>query len=132
MITVKVRKEEILEALAKHQERYQVTRAQLVEAYKKKAAEYQVLFAEYAQKKATNTLTEDEHQPDSPYLSEDRNEAYASFIAMVRSHIDSSVDLDYKEYSKLLLDKWEWTTRYIAMLNAYDLTDAAAMYVGEG
>ena len=54
------------------------------------------------------------------------------FIAMVRSHIDSSVDLDYKEYTKLLLDKWDWTTRYIAMLNAYDLTDAAAMYVGEG
>jgi len=68
MITVKVRKEEILEALTKHQERYQTTRTQLVEAYKKKATEYQVLFAEYVQKQAEDLLTEDDHEPSSPHL----------------------------------------------------------------
>jgi len=131
VITVKVRKEEILEALAKHQERYQITRAQLVEAYTKKAAEYQILYAEYVQKKVANTLTNDEHEPERPYLSEDRNETYVSFIAMVRSHMDSSIDLDYKEYTKLVLDKWDWIDSHIAGLTAFNLMDAAASYGGE-
>lgn len=128
MITVKVRKEEILEALAKHQERYQITRTQLVEVYKVKVAEFQIKFAEYAQRKAENTLDPDEHEPVSPHLLEDRNETYATFIAMVTSHIDASIDLEYTDYSKLVLDNWDWTTRHIATLSAYNLVDAAAMY----
>ena len=131
MITVKVRKEEILEALAKNQERYQTTRVQLVEAYKVKATEYQILFATYVQKRADDTLTEDDHEPGSPYLPEDRNKDYVAYIAMVTSHIDASIDLDYQGYRKLVLDKWEWMQSHVAAITNYNLADAAIMYIGE-
>lgn len=131
MITVKVRKEEILEALAVNQSRYRATRTQLVEIYKVKAAEYQVQFATYVQKKADGTLLDDEHEPSSPYLPESRDKIYDTFIAMIKSHIDSSIDLDYKEYSRIVLDHWEWMDSHISALAAFNLTDAAAMYIGE-
>lgn len=128
MITVKVRKEEILEALVKHQERYQTTRAQLVEAYKKKATEYQVEFAEYVQKQAEDLLTEDDLEPTSPHLPEDKNGTYSDYIAMITSHMDSSIDLNHKSYSRLVLDKWDWIASHISTLSSYSLSTSTMLY----
>ena len=118
-------KEVLLERLRKNRERYTETRKTLIEVYRKKDEEYLKARAEYSKKIYEGTLTEDDEQPRSPSIPEDRTDTYDMYIEMIERHTIRTLEIDNMSFRSLYWDKWEFIREHIRAMTVWADTDAS-------
>jgi hypothetical protein len=109
MLDIVMRKDDIIQVLKKHRDRFDKSFEALMEAWAKKNREY-------TERALREELEENEGMP---YKPKDRRPTYDFYIKFFSDHIENKIELDESHYKRLILDEWGWTRMHVRMLEEW-------------